>query len=179
MHKTDTVQPERLETETFSIHNESWKVDLAKWQVTSLVKNQLHSSERSIDGEWDCYFRRRVDLNSTACTSTNKSFDIFTSFAINIPSLYTQWGYTNKQKFCYIYIYIYIYARNTVFFKIHSQMWLIAMVSLKRSPVTNAPLLKFWSLPVGVIWLHACSGALLETKTKNRRVSDRQPKWQR
>ena len=49
-----------------------WKVDLATWQVTSLVNNQLHSSEGSIDGEQDFYFRWRVDLNSTACTSTHE-----------------------------------------------------------------------------------------------------------
>ena len=50
------------------------KVDLVKWQVTSLVKNQLHSSEGSIDGERDFYFRRRVDLNSTACTSSLRQY---------------------------------------------------------------------------------------------------------
>jgi len=35
-----------------------------------IVTYQLHSSEGSIDGERDFYFRRRVDLNSTACTFT-------------------------------------------------------------------------------------------------------------
>ena len=45
---------------------------MAKWQVTSLVNNQLHSSEGSINGERDFHFRRRVDLNSTACTSNRE-----------------------------------------------------------------------------------------------------------
>jgi len=47
-------------------------------EMTSHVtcQNQLHSSEGSIDGERDFYFRRRVDLNSTACTSTARRMDI-------------------------------------------------------------------------------------------------------
>jgi len=38
----------------------------------------------------------------------------------------------------------------------------IAMVNSVRLPVTIASPVKFWLLPIGIVWLHACLGANLE-----------------